>query len=33
MENPKFVDIDGIRTRYFEEGEGELLVLFHGGRD
>ncbi|MFQ5542578.1 MAG: alpha/beta fold hydrolase [Candidatus Binatia bacterium] len=31
MENPKFVDIDGIKTRYFDEGKGEPLVLFHGG--
>ncbi len=31
MKNPKFVDVDGIRTRYFDEGEGEPLVLFHGG--
>lgn len=31
MQNPKFVDIDGIRTRYFEAGQGESLVLFHGG--
>ena len=27
----KFVDVDGIRTRYFDAGEGELVVLFHGG--
>lgn len=27
----KFVDVDGIRTRYFEKGSGETLVLFHGG--
>ena len=31
MKNPKFVDIDGIKTRYFEDGKGEPLVLFHGG--
>ena len=29
--NEKFVDVDGIRTRYFEKGSGEPLVLFHGG--
>ena len=27
----KFVDVDGIRTRYFEKGNGENLVLIHGG--
>src|SRR4051794_30607090 len=26
-----FVDVDGIRTRYYEAGQGEPLVLFHGG--
>ena len=26
-----FIDVDGIRTRYLEAGEGEPLVLFHGG--
>ena len=31
MKNPKFVDVEGVRTRYFEEGQGEPLVLFHGG--
>jgi len=29
--NEKFVEVDGIRTRYFEKGSGETLVLFHGG--
>ena len=27
----KFVDVDGIGTRYFEMGSGETVVLFHGG--
>ena len=27
----QFVDVDGIRTRYFDAGEGETIVLFHGG--
>ncbi len=27
----RFVDVDGIRTRYYEDGKGEPLVLFHGG--
>lgn len=28
----KFVDVDGIRTRYFDGGSGEALVLIHGGQ-
>jgi pimeloyl-ACP methyl ester carboxylesterase len=31
MRDEKFVDVAGIRTRYFDKGEGEKLVLFHGG--
>ena len=31
MTGEKFVDVDGVRTRYFEKGEGETLALFHGG--
>ena len=27
----KFVDVEGIRTRYFEKGTGETVVLVHGG--
>jgi pimeloyl-ACP methyl ester carboxylesterase len=27
----KFVSVDGINTRYFDKGEGETVVLFHGG--
>ena len=27
----KFVNVDGIRTRYFEGGKGEAMVLVHGG--
>ena len=27
----KYVDVDGIRTRYFEAGSGENLVLVQGG--
>lgn len=26
----KFVDVDGVRTRYYEEGQGEPLLLLHG---
>lgn len=32
MTNAKFIDIDGIRTRYFEGGSGQPLVLVHGGQ-
>jgi pimeloyl-ACP methyl ester carboxylesterase len=31
VQNPKYIDADGIRTRYFEAGQGEPLVLIHGG--
>ncbi|MBM3487026.1 MAG: alpha/beta hydrolase [Alphaproteobacteria bacterium] len=31
MTSEKFVDVGGIRTRYFEKGTGEPVVLFHGG--
>jgi 2-hydroxy-6-oxonona-2,4-dienedioate hydrolase len=31
MTGEKFVDVDGIRTRYFEAGAGPVVVLFHGG--
>ncbi len=30
MDGTKFTDVDGIRTRYFERGSGEPLVLVHG---
>lgn len=30
MTGERFVDVDGIRTRYFDKGSGEVLVLFHG---
>jgi 2-hydroxy-6-oxo-6-(2'-carboxyphenyl)-hexa-2,4-dienoate hydrolase len=26
----KFVDVNGIRTRYFDEGQGETILLLHG---
>jgi 2-hydroxy-6-oxonona-2,4-dienedioate hydrolase len=32
MGSPKFIDVDGIRTRYFEAGRGPVLVLIHGGQ-
>jgi 2-hydroxy-6-oxonona-2,4-dienedioate hydrolase len=31
MNHEKFVNVDGIRTRYYEEGAGQAMVLFHGG--
>ena len=31
MQGPKFADAEGIKTRYFEAGEGEPMVLVHGG--
>ena len=31
LSDPKYVDVDGIGTRYFEKGEGEPMVLVHGG--
>ena len=27
----QFTDVNGVRTRYYEMGEGEALVLVHGG--
>jgi pimeloyl-ACP methyl ester carboxylesterase len=27
----RFVDVDGVRTRTYEAGDGEALVLIHGG--
>ncbi len=31
MTSAYFVDVAGVRTRYFETGDGEPVVLFHGG--
>src|ERR1044072_3771925 len=31
MTGEKFIDVDGVRTRYFEKGAGPNVVLFHGG--
>jgi len=27
MIDPKFIDVDGIKTRYFDKGRGEVLLL------
>ena len=32
MDNAKFVTLDGVKTRYFEDGKGDDLVLIHGGK-
>jgi len=29
--SPEFIDVDGIKTRYYDIGEGPTLVLLHGG--
>jgi len=31
-EDAKFVDVDGIRTRFWDQGTGPALLLIHGGQ-
>ncbi|MBB43400.1 MAG: hypothetical protein CMM44_06515 [Rhodospirillaceae bacterium] len=31
LSDAKYVDVKGIRTRYFEKGTGRTVILFHGG--
>ena len=31
MGEPKWADVNGIRTRYFDKGTGAAVVFFHGG--
>lgn len=31
MTGEKFVNVEGVNTRYFEQGKGPVVVLFHGG--
>ncbi len=31
-EDAKYIDVKGIRTRYFDKGTGEPLLLVHGGQ-
>ena len=31
MGEAQYVDVDGIKTRYFEGGTGEAMILVHGG--
>lgn len=33
MAEAKFIDVNGIRTRYFDGGKGEAMLLVHGGQD
>jgi 2-hydroxy-6-oxonona-2,4-dienedioate hydrolase len=30
MTDPKYLDVDGVKTRYFDSGSGEVLLLVHG---
>ena len=30
LSEEKFVDVQGIRTRYFDQGQGEAILLLHG---
>jgi 2-hydroxy-6-oxonona-2,4-dienedioate hydrolase len=30
LSNESFIDVDGIRTRYFDKGSGETILLLHG---
>ena len=32
MGSEQWIDVDGVRTRYFDEGEGPTIVFFHGGQ-
>jgi 2-hydroxy-6-oxonona-2,4-dienedioate hydrolase len=31
MGEERWVDVDGVRTRYFDQGSGERIVFIHGG--
>ena len=31
LDGEKFIDVDGVRTRYVDRGTGDTIVLFHGG--
>src|SRR4030095_1890601 len=30
MTEPKFVDVEGVKTRYFDRGSGHVILLVHG---
>jgi pimeloyl-ACP methyl ester carboxylesterase len=32
MGDDKWLDVDGIRTRYFDQGSGERIVMIHGAQ-
>jgi 2-hydroxy-6-oxonona-2,4-dienedioate hydrolase len=32
LRNPSYIDIKGVRTRYFQSGAGRPIVLIHGGQ-
>lgn len=31
MQEPQYIDVEGTRTRYFTAGDGEPMILVHGG--
>lgn len=31
MNNPKEIDVGGVRTRYYDEGQGEVILFIYGG--
>lgn len=31
MDNPKYIDVRGARTRYYDAGDGDPVILVHGG--
>ena len=31
MTGRKFIDVNGVKTCYYEQGDGPIMVLFHGG--
>lgn len=31
-EEALYIDVNGVRTRYFDKGEGDVLLLVHGGQ-
>lgn len=31
-QTPKFIDVDGARTRYYDVGQGDVVLLIHGAR-
>jgi len=32
LEDARYIDVKGINTRYFDKGEGPVIVLVHGGQ-